>query len=577
MERYKSSKFGSEASLATLLSEEIENSDTPSSSNSNSTLTEFSTQSSALELKEKPEARTKSRTRKKCDGKKCKDGKVAEEKQNLKSEKNQKFEDRKTEKKRNTQTKKPDIWKPKFKRPIYFKRVFLKPGKRESKRIRKARKANKKPKIEFPGQKPNEQPKRSQWWYDETTKQEMAELRWKMFTDEEYADWKTFRKRNFKVPLRSVFSYLDVKPCPVTISTNQTKMPVLRVLSTMIEGNYGAFAHIQIGDKTFRCIPNLLKCYSVWFANRDWRINHFRFPEREVPARGFEVLYRWMRTEQLPDFNTSVSTLQVSRHLQVHMLEKVCWEILSDSSVREKVAFQVYLEAKRLPALQLVCEVMLNRLRYSFLALVGSSEFLDLPVEVMELILRRDSIGVNSEMEVFFAALRWLGHKNVSKRLKYLRRLMACVRFHHLPMTFLFSLRESITRPDKEELFRPDPVLKAFHADPETMTKLEHAMSFIGVRCQYDDTEEFLSVCEAHGISVVFPRHWVYHAKCPYHKKNLTFPYQHRFTATDFDNYIDSIQKIWAGKGPADHGQSLITEIDYDPLLRKKMEWGPKN
>ncbi|XP_016980137.1 uncharacterized protein LOC108045349 [Drosophila rhopaloa] len=409
----------------------------------------------------------------------------------------------------------------------------------------------------------------------EFIKQQEAELTWKCFTDEEYADWKAFRCSNYKVPLRSVFSYLEVKPCPVIVGNVPHKKSVPKVLAEMVKGNHGAYTRIRIGKHKFRCIPNLLKCYSVWFANRDWRMTRFQFKERQVPARGFAALYEWMRTEKVPHFKVAVPLLQAARHLQVHLLEKDCWDVLSTDSAREKLAFIVYLDAKRMPALQDVCEVMLSRIRYFFLALVGSREFLDLEVDALELILRRDSIGVNSEMEVFFAVLRWLGHSSPDEptRLPLMRRLMSCVRFHHLPMTFLFSLRESINRPDKEELFRPDPVLLAFNSDPEAMTMLEHAMSFIGVRCQYDDTDEFLAVCANHRIGVVFPRHWVYHPKCPYHLRSLAFPYQHRFTASDFGDYVASIQTDWVGKGPADHGKSLVLDLDFDPLLRRQSQW----
>jgi len=410
-------------------------------------------------------------------------------------------------------------------------------------------------------------------WPKDFCRQQEGELRWKMFTDEEYANWKAFKDNDCKVPLRSVFSYLKVRPYPVTIGNVPRKTSVPDVLADMVKGNRGAYTRIKIGDQLFQCIPNLLKCYSVWFANRDWRMTRFEFCEQEVPARGFVALYDWMRTEQLPEFQVAVATLQAARHLRVPLLEKDCWQVLSTDEVREKRAFLVFQEAKELPALGEVCEAMLGRLRNFFLALVGSPEFLDLEIQVLEILLRQDAIGVNSEIEVFFAVLRWLGHSVEPSRLPYMRRLMNCVRFHHMPMTFLFSLRESINRADKDELFRPDPVLLAFNRDPDTMTSLEQAISFIGVRCQYDDIDEFFAVCDDHRIGVVFPRRWVYHPNCPYHHSRLTFPYQHRFNVTEFTEYVTSIQEVWAGEGPADHGRSLVRDMDKDPLLCRQDDW----
>ncbi|XP_017068034.2 uncharacterized protein LOC108105804 [Drosophila eugracilis] len=404
---------------------------------------------------------------------------------------------------------------------------------------------------------------------DEETlwKQQQAELRWKSFTDEEYADWKTFKDCDYKVPVRSVFSYVKVEPYKIDLNDEPPKKPVMKVLTEMVKNNLGAYARIQIGEHTFQCIPRLLKCYSVWFANRDWRLNSFKFDEKDVPARGFAAVYEWMRTQKLPDFGLTVTTLQAARYLKVDLLENECWTLLSSDAIYEKRSFLIYLEAKRSPKLKEVSEAMLGRLRNYFLALVGSPEFLCLKVDTVDVILRQDSIGVNSEMEVFFAVLRWLGHGDMTKRLLHMRRLMKCVRFQLLPMTFLFSLRESLNRKDKEVLFRTEPALLAFNSDPETMIVLERAISFIGVRCQHP--EDFLTVAGDHGIEIVFPRHWVYHAKCPYHLRELDFPYQHRFTASDFGDYIASIQKDWVGDGPPNHGRNLIFDVDSDQLIRK--------
>ncbi|XP_016998570.2 uncharacterized protein [Drosophila takahashii] len=404
--------------------------------------------------------------------------------------------------------------------------------------------------------------------------QQQAELRWKTFTDAEFADWRTFKNNDYKVPLRSVFSYLKVPACPMAIRNEPAKPTVSQVMAELLKSNQGATTRVKIGEQRFKCIPNLLRCYSVWFANRDWRMQSFRFEEREVPARGFAALYEWMRTEQLPEVKYVVQAMQAARHLGVRLCEKDCWQVLSREEVREKRAFLVFQEAKRLPALAEVCESMLGRLRNCFLALVGSSDFLELEGRALAVILRQDTLGVNSEMEVFFAVLRWLGHADAQRRIaSHLRRLMSCVRFHHMPLTFLFSLRESMNRADKDELFRPDPVLLAFHRDPETMALLEQAMSFIGLRSQCENTDELFGVCNELGIDVVFPRQWVYHPACPYHLHPLTFPYQHRFTATEFGEYIASIQEQWIDEGPADHGKSLVLDLEKEPLLRRQREW----
>ncbi|EDW50246.1 uncharacterized protein LOC6610530 [Drosophila sechellia] len=397
--------------------------------------------------------------------------------------------------------------------------------------------------------------------------QQQAELLWKTFTDEEYSDWKTFKDSNYKVPLLSVFSYVKCKPVIIEMPNVPPKTSGPRLMTKILKSNYGAIALVLIGEKKFRCIPCVLKCFSVWFSIRDWRITRFKFKESEVPPRGFEVVYEWMCSNQLPKFEDLLPALQVACHLKVTLLEKEIWKILSDDSVREKVAFLVYLDARRVPGLGALCEAMLTRFRKYFLALVGSPDFVHLSVDVLEDLLRQDSIGVNSEMEVFFAVTRWLGHSRNPKRQEHLQRLMKCVRFHHMPITFLFSLRESFNHPDKSNLFRNDPVMLAFSMDSEMMDTLEHAIYFIGVRSQCGGINDFLDICESHHMEVVLPRLWVYHVNCPYHLRTIDFPYQHRFTATDFSAYINSIQKEWSGKGPPDNGKDLVIDVELDPLL----------
>ncbi|KAH8419890.1 hypothetical protein KR009_003500, partial [Drosophila setifemur] len=399
-----------------------------------------------------------------------------------------------------------------------------------------------------------------------------AALMWKTFADEEYSDWNSFRECRSQVPLRSLFSYLAVKPCPVSVGNLPHKKPVAELLEEQVDQNMGACACIQIGDNhKYQCIPNLLRCFSVWFSHRDWRTTQFAFDELDLPPAGFEALYEWMRTQKVPDPKWTVPALQAAKHLKVHLLEAELWKVLSHESVREKAAFRAFQQAASLPELGQLRELMLARLRNFFLPLVGSPEFLELPVEALEQLLKRNSIGVNSEMEVFFTALRWLGHRprRVPERLQHLRRLMGCVRFEYLPMSFLFSLRESCQRADKRDLFRPDPVLLALNSDPQTLAKLEDAMAFIGTRCQYDDTDQFLSICARHSIKLTLPRHWLYHRQCPYHLTKLVFPHRHSFTASDFGEFLASLQEDWAGDGPEDWGRSQIQSLEPDALLRR--------
>lgn len=396
-----------------------------------------------------------------------------------------------------------------------------------------------------------------------------ASFNWRTFSDNDYAEWNTTKQPNKRVPLVSFFSIVKVKRCPTTVGDRPPKPPLQQLVEERVSGNLCATTRVWVGDfDHFDCIPSLLKCYSVWFATRDWRLQEFEFEATNVPALGFEMLYKWMRTTEIPELKKIVPTLQAAKYLKVSLLETELWKRVSDESVREKSAFECFVQAQKLADLAELREIMLSRIRNYFLPLVGSQHFHDLEVDTVEQLLLRDTLGVNSEMEVFFAVLRWVGHNPdmVPKRLPHMQRLLDCVRFHYMPMTFLFSLRESCTRVDKREIFRPDPVLLALNTDPRTMSRMEDAMAFIGTRCQYR-TDEFLLMCSRKALELVYPRLWQYHPKCPYHTEKLVYPYKHKFTASEFTEYVASLQGEWSGDGPEDCGKSQVVDLEPDILI----------
>ncbi|XP_030379570.1 uncharacterized protein LOC115627850 [Scaptodrosophila lebanonensis] len=372
---------------------------------------------------------------------------------------------------------------------------------------------------------------------------------WKTFSDEDFRDINPMSSAICNVPERSFFTITTLSHQPITIANIPPKTLLPELLRDMIEHNKGATTQIVIDSIHFECMPTLLKCYSVWFANRDWRLTTFKFTGEDVPAEGFRLVYEWMRFQVRPTYDTVVPMLQVAKHLQVDILQDQCWDLLADESIREKRGFHLYLQSKGMPALDDVRDLMLARLRFYFLPLVGHDDFLNLDVEDVVSLLKLDTIGVNSEVEVFFSVLRWL-NKAPEQRQKHLRKLMACVRFCFLPMFFLFSLKQGCNREDKRDLFKADPMLLAFHMDPQSQDSLEKAIAFVGVRCQYSDNEEFYAVCGEHNMHVDYPRRWIKYHKCLYHTTNMTYPFTHNFTATDFSDFIASIQADWVADMP---------------------------
>ncbi|XP_041447906.1 uncharacterized protein LOC111081856 [Drosophila obscura] len=332
-----------------------------------------------------------------------------------------------------------------------------------------------------------------------------------------------------------------------------------------VRDNAGATLQVNIEDSRFYCIPRLLKCYSVWFASRDWRANKFNFLPSQVPARGFECAYEWLRFQKLPSTADVVYTLQVAKYLKIDLLEPICWAVLNADSLREKAAFMVFRQAKPYPDLQDVCNAMSGRIRNYFLALVGSEYFTELSVDDLENLLKRDSIGVNSEIEVFFLVLRWMNLAR-HERVQHLGRLMDCVRFSLMPIAFLWTLRDGFTHPDKDHLFSADPMLLAFYTDPKTETIITAALSYVATADAFlGDYDSYLDHMKEHRLPVTYPRKYVYHHQCPYHQLVLGVSgVQLNFKANDIEQYIGGLQELWKGDGPPSHGDELVADAQQD-------------
>ncbi|XP_022231477.2 uncharacterized protein LOC111080280 [Drosophila obscura] len=369
------------------------------------------------------------------------------------------------------------------------------------------------------------------------------------------------------VPLRSLFDFLPLEETPIYVGTLPHTKPISELLAKQVRDNAGATLQVNIEDSQFYCIPSLLKCYSMWFASRDWRATNFNFLPSQVPAKGFECAYEWLRFQKLPSTADVVYTLQVARYLKIDLLEPICWAVLNADSLREKAAFMVFRQAKPYPDLQDVCNAMSGRIRNYFLALVGSKYFTELSVDDLEYLLKRDSIGVNSEIEVFFLVLRWMNLAR-DERVKHLGRLMDCVRFSLMPIAFLWTLRDGFTHPDKDHLFSADPMLQAFNMDPKTETIITDAMSYVATADSFlGDYDSYLDHMKEHRLPVTYPRKNVYHHHCPYHKYVLgVSDVELNFKANDFEQYIGCLQELWKGDGPPSHGDELVVDAQQEAM-----------
>ncbi|KAH8388087.1 hypothetical protein KR093_011599, partial [Drosophila rubida] len=370
---------------------------------------------------------------------------------------------------------------------------------------------------------------------------------WIVMSDEDY--YNGVKRKNVRVPCRSVFSFMDAHE--ETLDPYLVNLPpkydLYEIADEMLEKNEGAYMRVEIATYVFECIPSLLKVYSNWFAALKWNIDCVMLDERDVPPKGFKAIYKWMRTQHEIKYKHVLRALQAAKYLKIDLLETDLWAVLSKPEVREKQAFEVFSNSGSMALLGDVRGLMLSRIRKYFLPLVATKDFGKLHLDQLIDLLKLTSIGVNSEIEVLFAAVRWIIY-NSRDRLQYMEDIMACVRFLYLPMCFLFALREGTIAKATDDINTPEFVLLQFARDRLMRTQLSEAMTFISMEMQSDDDTD--TDTEAYGKRALArtkmpPRRWVYFASCKYHMSDLVYPHMHKFTYADFIDFIGSIGSEW--------------------------------
>ncbi|XP_032588281.1 uncharacterized protein LOC6584374 isoform X3 [Drosophila mojavensis] len=389
---------------------------------------------------------------------------------------------------------------------------------------------------------------------------------WKQFID--YDDSCSYGLPVPRVYERSIFTYVDFIDNPNYILTVPNKPSYEKMMTDRVNFNLEPNNFVKVGGRWFECISNLLRLHSAWFAHKKWDVEVFEISVSDVSPSAFELIYEWMRFRTPITLFNAVKVLQASRFLEIDILKKDCFKLISQSYVREKIGFKLFLDAEQKPLLGDVRDILLDRVRSYFLPLVGSDKFKDLKLRHLLSLLNRDTIGVNCEAEVFFSALRWLSKSE--KRLKHLETVMRCVRFPFLPMPMLFSLRNMGMEAEKKPFGTTERVLQEFQSNPDMRQWILDTMTYISLHFQSENDGE--NIKREHKEYKVFrPRNWMYHPRCPYHLQRIKYPYQHSFTEDDFDKFVHTVQLEWLGDYPPP-GDMQSVEFDritvYAPKLR---------
>ncbi|XP_017125164.2 uncharacterized protein LOC108144639 [Drosophila elegans] len=139
-----------------------------------------------------------------------------------------------------------------------------------------------------------------------------------------------------------------------------------------------------------------------------------------------------------------VELYSAAKFLKIDELQEFTYICFNESWNSGSLAFTLFLEAQKFK-IRLIQFLMLCRIKEFFLTLVASKEFVELDFYWVRKLLSMNNVGVNSEIEIFMSAVRWLSH-HWSARKILMEELMGCVRFCLLPPIFLrFLQREQKT------------------------------------------------------------------------------------------------------------------------------------
>ncbi|RCN38931.1 kelch repeat protein [Ancylostoma caninum] len=111
-----------------------------------------------------------------------------------------------------------------------------------------------------------------------------------------------------------------------------------------------------------------------------------------------------------------------------------------------------------------------------FILIAQTESFLDLSIQEIVELLSKDWLHVESEEQVFFAAMRWIEHS--PERNQLVDRVLSCVRLHLLEKTFLMKevFHNQIIRNHKHFCDLIERVLK-YHLAPELLPMSRSTLS----------------------------------------------------------------------------------------------------
>ncbi|KAH8268604.1 hypothetical protein KR026_010160, partial [Drosophila bipectinata] len=314
---------------------------------------------------------------------------------------------------------------------------------------------------------------------------------------------------------------------------------ILDEINKIVRGKICPDVEIRVGNKSFRCHMPVLQLYTDFFKKFD-STDTITISAKVISAKGFELAYEWMINPEAKLQRQNILALYVAANfLDMPELLTHLWSRLDDPKlINHGNAFQLYVES--IPyKVSLLQELMLDRIQKFFLLAVATEEYLDLDAKHVFDMLCNSNMCVNSEMEMFMSAVRWLLHDWSSRR-EYAVNLMQAIRFNSMPAWYTTVLKVKQLEPDMQELLN-----------------IPEIQSMINLGLSFSITEKFVDPAsplkEPLGLKKPLERQWVVHSGVRHHH-SYECPKWQFLTLEVFNNYLVQIIA---------EGQSYLEKLEH--------------
>jgi hypothetical protein len=249
-----------------------------------------------------------------------------------------------------------------------------------------------------------------------------------------------------KNPIEKSFRRIGFRVRKFPAKSTSVKFPTfVNIIRTKVESFESTDIEVVVSKEKFRCHKVILKLYSQYLVKLEangFKLKVMNLPGEHVTPIAFTEIYNWMLTRHnVTNRTTFAEVFSAAIYLEIpKLMQQLMWIVDTRKFITERVALSLYLEAKEIN-LKCLQAIMLHKIAKIFLTFVASSEFLMLTYQEVKTFLKSNVLAVNSEIDMVFAAIRWLTYK-WPMRMDFVYKVFRFIKFDHIISWQLIELKK---------------------------------------------------------------------------------------------------------------------------------------